>query len=61
VSVSAMHGRIGPARAYRGPFENSWCIAFDFEPEDQHIAELRASLQAGEHPLTEIWSFAWPR
>jgi len=59
--VSATRGRVGPARVERDPSGRYWRVIFDVGRRGRRAAELRLYLQTGGRPLTETWTFPWPR
>lgn len=58
--VEASHGRIANVVVHPGPDAGSWRIAFELDPADATVTELRACLLAEDgSPLSETWLYRW--
>lgn len=58
--VEASHGRVANIVAHSGAVDGTWRIAFELDPGDAPVIELRARLLAENgHPLSETWLYRW--
>ncbi len=58
--VEASHGRLANVVAQRGAEDGTWRIAFELDPGDAPVVELRAQLLAEDgRPLSETWLYRW--
>lgn len=57
--VSANVGKISNVVTQPNPQTGGWRMSFNLEPGNETVVELRASLRAGEEPLSEVWVYRW--
>lgn len=58
--VEASHGRIANIVTHASPVTGGWRLAFELQPGDQPLVELRARLLSEDgSPLSETWIYRW--
>lgn len=58
--VEASHGRVSNVVAHPGAMDGVWRIAFELDPGDAPVVELRARLLAEDgQTLSETWLYRW--
>ena len=57
--ISSDKGTTGGVNINPLPDGGGWRVSFDMQPGDATAVELRATLMAGDTPLTETWVYRW--
>lgn len=57
--VTTSSGKIGPPVVQKNTATGGWRVFFDFFPDGENAAELRAFLRLRDHVLTETWNYLW--
>ena len=57
--VSTDKGAIQNVVVSRNDEQNTWRVAFELQHGDARLCELRATLMAGDAPLSETWVYRW--
>ncbi|QQR68949.1 MAG: glucan biosynthesis protein [Alphaproteobacteria bacterium] len=64
LSVWSSGGQVSPVVVQRNPGlspQGGWRAFFFFTPPGREVTELRATLQMGNQPISETWSYQWSR
>lgn len=57
--VTTSSGTLGTPVVQKNTATGGWRVFFDFYPEGESAAELRAFLRLRDHVLTETWNYLW--
>ena len=58
-TVAASAGKVDHVVLHRNPATGGWRLAFQLDPEDAELIELRAVLDFPDRRPTEIWMYRW--
>jgi len=59
LEITSSAGKIMNPVLRRHPSGDDYRLSFELQPEGASMAELRAVLVRGGHPLTETWLYRW--
>jgi glucans biosynthesis protein len=57
--VSTNKGEVRNVVAHPNPETGGWRLSFDLDPKKETVVELRAQLNQGDKPLSEVWVYRW--
>jgi glucans biosynthesis protein len=57
--VSTNKGEVRNVVAHPNPVTGGWRLSFDLDPKKETVVELRAQLNQGDKPLSEVWVYRW--